>query len=517
MRHLAAVLSILFATWALAERPNVVLIIADDLGYGDLGCYGGTAIPTPRLDQMASEGIRMERAYAPASTCTPTRFSIMTGRYPWRPQKRSTAILDGDAPLAIEPGAPTLPQVLGDAGYHTELVGKWHLGIGDGENVVDFNDYVGPGPLEVGFQKAFYIPATVDRVPCVFIDNHAVAGLDPADPIRVSYSKRVGGVAVGDADAPKLKYGGDKQHSNAVVNGISRIGFMAGGEAARWVDEKITDTLGDRAISAVERGAASEKPYFLMLGLHDPHKPHAPHPRFVGKSACGRRGDAIVQMDWVVGEVLDAIDRSGEGDNTIVVFTSDNGGIIYDGYYDGAVQDLNDHLCNGPLRGHKYLRFEGGCRVPTLVRWPSRVHPGVSDALFLLTDLLASFADLAGVRSLPPNAGQDSIDLSGVLLDASATSLRNYAILQGIGKRLAVVTRDWKFLPKTSGGKPRDIGSGADPRDTRFSEATSYEDMLYDLQEDVGETVNVVEKHPEVAERLRGLLAVEQGKSPNPH
>lgn len=484
-------------------RPNLVIIMADDLGYGDIGCYGGRAIPTPRLDRMAAEGLRMTRCYAPASTCTPTRYAVMTAEYPWRPHDRETSILDGDAPLAIQPGRPTLPQVLSDAGYQTSLVGKWHLGIGDGRNAVDFNKHVGPGPLEVGFRSAFYIPATVDRVPCVFIDGHAVSGLDPADPLRISYLRRVGGVAVGDPDTPRLKYRGDKQHSKAIVNGISRIGYMAGGESAWWVDEQITDTLLAKTREVIT--TESEDPYFLMLGLHDPHVPHAPHPRFVGKSNAGIRGDSIVQLDWLVGEVLDAIDRSPGGENTLVLFTSDNGPTVFDGYDDGSVQANGDHTPAGPLRGSKYLVYEGGCRVPTLVRWRGRVAPGVSDAFFTLTDLLPSFASLAGVGTLPEGVGQDGMDLSDCLVDAAAESTRESAILQGIGNRLAVVTPRWKYVAKNADGAPTDIGRGANPLDKRYADAKSYEDALYDLGVEESERTNVLDAQPEVTERLQGL------------
>jgi len=499
------------ATSHAAERPNVVLIIADDLGFGDLGCYGGEAIPTPHLDRLAGEGLRMTRAYAPASTCTPTRYAIMTGEYAWRPQERSTAILDGDAPLAIEPGRPTLPQVLADGGYRTALVGKWHLGIGDGQTPVDFNGRVGPGPLEVGFGSAFYIPATVDRAPCVFIDGHRVAGLDPSDPIRISYKSRVGGVAVGDPDAPELKYRGDPQHSNAIVNRISRIGYMAGGEAARWVDEEITDVLLGEAKRVIQ--TQSDEPYFLMLGLHDPHVPHAPHPRFVGESNAGRRGDAIVQLDWLVGQVVDAVDAAEQGDDTLIVFTSDNGAIVFDGYYDDAVQANGDHTPVGPLRGAKYLVYEGGCRVPTITRWRGQIDAGVSDAFFSLVDLLPSLATIADAGPLPAGAAPDAIDLASVLTDAEAASPREHTVVQGIRQTLALVTPEWKFIPKNAEGEPGDMGRGANPGAARFAESRVYEDALYDLDTDEGETHNVIDDHPEVAERLRRLLSAEVDKS----
>jgi len=486
-------------------KPNIVFIMTDDLGYGDLGCYGAKQIPTPRIDAFASESLLFTQAYATAATCTPTRYSVMTGDYPWRQTQRQNSILDGDAPLAIDLGQPTLPSVLKDAGYTTALIGKWHLGIGDGKNPVDFNGHVGPGPIEVGFDSAFYIPATVDRVPCVYIEDHAVYNLDPADPIQISYLKKVGNDPTGRERLDLLKYGADNQHSDTIVNGISRIGHMAGGNQARWVDEDITDVLTDRAVSFIE--ANSDKPFFLCLGTHDPHKPHLPHDRFIGKSGVGLRGDSIVQIDWIVGEVLDALDKAGIADNTIVILTSDNGPVLFDGYYDGSTKDNGDHKSAGVYRGHKYLVYEGGTRVPFIVRWPDAIAPGETDELLSLADMLPTLADASGAKP----AGVDGINMLPSWTGTGEV-LRSGLATQGVMGGFAIRQGDWKFIPANAEGVADDIGRGADPRDKRFAEAKMFEDQLYYLVNDPAETRNVIADYPDLAESLQVRLNELLGK-----
>ncbi|MDI1318711.1 MAG: sulfatase-like hydrolase/transferase [bacterium] len=215
---------------ASRAKPNIVLIIADDLGYGDLGCYGATKIKTPNVDRLAGEGVRFTQGYAPSSTCTPSRFSLLTGEYAWREKERRNNILPGDAPLCIAPGRRTLPAMLHQAGYQTGIIGKWHLGLGDGRTPVDFNAEITPGPLEVGFDFSYIIPATVDRVPSVWIENHHVVGLDPADPIVVNYDSNISDDPTGLQRPDLLKQQADRQHSATIVNGISRIGYMKGGK-----------------------------------------------------------------------------------------------------------------------------------------------------------------------------------------------------------------------------------------------------------------------------------------------
>ena len=493
------------------EKPNIIFIITDDLGWGDVGCYG-SKIATPNIDKLASQGSRFTNAYAPSSTCTPTRYSILTGEYAWRRPPKQTGILDGDAPLAIEPGRETLPSMLSEAGYKTALVGKWHLGLGDGKTAVDFNGKISPGPLETGFDSAYFIPATVDRVPCVFIDGHHVDKLDLADPIKISYLGPVADEPAGRDHPEMLKVVADNQHSDVVINGISRIGYMTGGEKARWTDEDIADTITGKAVEFIE--ANKDQPFFLMLGTHDPHVPRAPHPRFVGKSGYGVRGDTVVEIDWVVGEVMKTLDRTGLADNTLVFFTSDNGPVLFDGYFDGSLEDVKDHKPAGGLHGWKYLVYEGGCRVPFIVRWPGKIEPEVNDNMFCLVDMLATVASITGLVYDSATAG-DSMDLSATLLgQAGSGPVRESVVQHGISDTLSIRKGDWKFIPSNAERKTTGIGRGANPKDKRFVEAKVYEDALYDLATDPAESKNVIEDYPAKAAELKALLEkVKEGSS----
>ncbi len=317
-------------------RPkNIVLILADDLGWGDVSCYGAKAVTTPNVDRLAREGMRFSDAHAPASVCTPSRYALMTGEYAWR--KKGTGIATGDAALLIEPGRTTLPSVLKKAGYTTGAVGKWHLGLGLGQEKTDWNREIVPGPREIGFDYSFLIPATGDRTPCVYVENQRVVGLDPADPIKVSYAlneENYPGELDGRKNRDTLKLDWDYGHNFAVVNGIGRIGYMTGGKKARWVDENMADTLAAKGVVFIERN--KDRPFFLYFATHDIHVPRVPNPRFVGKTSMGSRGDVIVQFDFQVGAVLDAIDRCGLAEDTLVVLSSDNGPVLNDGYKDQA-------------------------------------------------------------------------------------------------------------------------------------------------------------------------------------
>lgn len=433
---------------APVARPNIVFILSDDIGYGDLGCYGAQRVKTPNLDRIAREGVRFTDAHAPASVCTPTRFAFLTGKYAWR--QPGTGIAPGNATLLIPTSTPTVASVLKKVGYNTGLVGKWHLGLGTSEP--DFNAELKPGPNEIGFDYAFFIPATGDRVPCVFVENHRVVGLDPKDPIRVSYTGPIGNEPLGSTHPQLLKIKADTSHSKAIVNGISRIGYMTGGTAALWKDEDIADTIARRAVGFLEKQKAGT-PFFLFLAPHDIHEPMVPHPRFRGTSDCGWRGDVIHQLDWTVGEVLGALDRLGFAQDTLVIFTSDNGGAIKDTYDDGTNALHARQPPNGAWRGRKGQLYEGGHRVPFVARWPGRIPAGAeSAALFAHVDMIATFAALTG-QTLPAGAGPDAMNVLPALLAEKGGKARDELVLQNNGQiPLALRSGQWKLISSPAAG-----------------------------------------------------------------
>jgi len=491
----------LFAAFALsaADRPNIVLIYADDLGYGDLSCYGATKVQTPNVDRLAKEGLRFTDAHSPSATCTPSRYAMLTGEYAWR--KRGTGVLPGDAALIIQPGRTTLASMLKNAGYTTGVVGKWHLGLGPGPGKTDWNGDLKPGPLEIGFDYCFVMPATGDRVPCVYVENHRVVGLDPKDPIRVSFSQPFTDEPTGKDHSDLLKMHPSHGHDMTIVNGISRIGYMIGGKSARWKDEDMADDFTRKAVQFVER--SQEKPFFLFFALHDIHVPRVTHSRFAGKTGMGPRGDVIAQLDWCTGEILDTLDRLKLADNTLVIFTSDNGPVVDDGYKDDAVEKLGGHKPAGPLRGGKYSNFEGGTRVPFVVRWPAKVKPGVSDALICQIDFLASFAALTG-QKLDDAGAPDSFNVLPALL-GEAKAGREHLIEHA--SALSLRHGSWKYIEPSRGQKVN--------RNTNTETGNDPGGQLYNLSDDSGETKNLASQHPERVKEMSAFLEKlrEQGRS----
>ena len=471
-----------------ADRPNIILIYADDLGYGDVGCYGATKVQTPNIDRLAKEGLRFTDGHSASATCTPSRYALLTGEYAWR--KKGTGVLPGNASLIIAPGRTTLASQLKRAGYATGVVGKWHLGLGTG--ALDWNGEIKPGPLELGFDYGFVIPATGDRVPCVYVENHRVAGLDPKDPIRVSYGQPIGDMPTGKANPERLKLHPSHGHDQTIIDGISRIGYMTGGKSARWVDEDMADVLTRKAKRFIEEHAGG--PFFLYFATHDIHVPRVPNMRFAGKTEMGPRGDVIAELDWCVGEILATLDRRGLANDTLIIFSSDNGPVIDDGYKDDAVSKLGGHRPAGPLRGGKYSAFEGGTRVPFLVRWPARIKPAVSTALVCQIDLLASLAALAGPK-LGDGDAPDSVDVLAALLGTSATGRDRLVEHAAV---LSLRQGPWKLIEPGRG--PR-INSN-----TNTETGQAGEVQLYNLDEDLGETKNVAAQHPDKLKEMRDLL-----------
>jgi len=469
--------------------PNIVLVYADDLGFGDVSAYGATAIATPNIDRIAAQGLRFTDAHAPAATCTPSRYALLTGEYAWR--RTGTGILPGNAALIIEPGRTTLASMLRTAGYATGVVGKWHLGLGRGD--LDWNGDIAPGPLDLGFDDSFIIPATGDRVPCVYVENRRVVGLDPADPIQVRYGAPVGSEPTGKANPELLTMHPSHGHDQTIVNGIGRIGYMSGGKAARWVDEDIADTITGKAVSFIERH--KDRPFFLYFATHDIHVPRVPHARFAGRSTMGPRGDVVLQFDWTVGEIMRALDRLKLSDNTLLIVTSDNGPVVDDGYRDQAVEKLGGHRPGGPFRGGKYSAFEAGTRVPFIVRWPARVKPGTSQALVSQIDLLASLAALTG-QTLAPGAAPDSHDSLKALLGGSQVG-RAFVVEQAAA--LSLIVGDWKYI------EPRD--GPAVERGTNIELGNSPEPQLYDRGADPGERRNLAAQFPDRVKELAARLA----------
>jgi arylsulfatase A-like enzyme len=473
-----------------AVKPNIIIIYADDLGYGDISCYGASRVNTPNIDRIAKQGLRFTNAHCTSATSTPSRYSLLTGEYAWR--KKGTGVATGDASAIIQPGRTTIATIMKRAGYATGVVGKWHLGLGS-QGGADWNGEIESGPMDIGFDYNFIIPATGDRVPCVFVENRRVAGLDPKDPIRVSYSEPILTEPTGKEHPELLKMLPSHGHDMTIVNGISRIGYMSGGKSALWIDEDIADVITGKAVKFIEKN--KNNPFFLYFSTHDIHVPRVPNQRFAGKSGMGPRGDAILEFDWSVGEILKTVDNLKLSDNTLIIVTSDNGPVVDDGYKDQAVELLNGHTPSGPLRGGKYSLFDGGTRVAFIAKWNGKIKPGISDALFSQIDLMASFSSLTG-QSLKEDEAPDSFDYLNTLLGKSKKG-REW-LVEHAG-RLTILKGNWKFIEPGPGVKVEintNTETGNDPLP-----------QLYNLKNDIGEKNNVASQNPEIVKGLSMLLS----------
>jgi len=473
-------------------KPNVVLIYADDIGYGDLSCNGAKTIKTPNVEMLASQGVRFTNMHSPAASCTPSRYALLTGEYAWRHE--GTGIAAGNAGSIIRPERYTLADMFKSAGYQTGVIGKWHLGLGNKTGTQDWNGHITPGPSDIGFDYSFILAATGDRVPCVYVENERIVNLDPKDPVFVSYEMNFEGEPTGKLNPELLKMLPSHGHNMSIINGISRIGFMKGGKSALWIDEEIADRITSKAVSFIE--IHKDKPFFLYFATQDAHVPRVPNPRFVGKSGMGPRGDAIIEFDWSVGEILKTLKRLGIDKNTVVILSSDNGPVVDDGYKDQAVELLGDHKPAGGFRGGKYSSFEGGTRVPGILSWPGTVKPAVSDKLLCQVDMLATFAGLLKVK-IPVDAAPDSENHLSAWLNNGGKG-REYLVLQNVQNNLSVEDGTWKFIAPGKGP--------AYSKETNIEFGNLDKNQLYNLAEDKGEKENLAIRHPDQVARLSTKL-----------
>ena len=475
-----------------AEKPNIIVIMADDLGYGDLGCYGAKAVKTPNIDRLASEGLRFTSGYCSASTCTPTRFSLLTGTYAFR--QKGTGVAPPNGPALIKPGTETMASILKRAGYATAVVGKWHLGLGDPKP--DWNGELKPGPLEIGFDHCLLLPTTNDRVPQVYVEDHRVRNLDSKDPLWVGDKAPDENHPTGITHRNTLRMNWTHGHNQTIHNGIGRIGFYTGGQQARFRDEDLVNAWTQESNRWIE--AHQSEPFFLFFASHDIHVPRMPHERFQGSTPLGFRGDAIAEFDWSVGEILKTLDRLKLADKTLIVLCSDNGPVLDDGYADGAVEKLGDHTPAGPFSGGKYSVFEGGTRTPFIVRWGGRVKPGVSDEVVCTVDLSASFAALTGV-SLPEQACLDSLNVLPALLGEGGAHGRDHLLQQdNNGMNLGLRMGEWKLV--------RMKNKGASQAVVTMKKRTESGGLhhLYHLTDDPAEEKDVSAQHPD---RVKAMIA----------
>ena len=450
-----------------AQRPNILFLLADDLGCGDLGCYNrGSKIPTPNMDRLAAQGMRLTDAHTPSAVCTPTRYGILTGRYCWRTRLKR-GVLWGYDPLLIEPGRLTVASLLGKQGYATHGIGKWHLGLGS-DRRTDYDRPLRPGPLAVGFGSYFGIPASLDMPPYLFFrDERPVEA--PTKMIEASKPRRAGGAGF----------------------------WRAGPIAPHFRHEDVLPRLADEAVSVLERhaGKSAGKPFFLYLALTAPHTPWLPTAGFRGKSKAGPYGDFTVQVDAVVGRVMDALRKLKLEDNTLLIVASDNGA-----HWTPADIKKYGHSASNHRRGQKADAWEGGHRVPLLARWPGKIRPGsTSDELVCLTDLLATCAELVGAK-LPATAGEDSESLLPVLLGKKRERPIHEAVVHHSGNGVFAIRQgDWKLIDGLGSG-------GFSAPQTEKPKPGGPKGQLYNLAKDPKEKDNLYNSEPDVVKRLAALL-----------
>ena len=478
-------------------QPNVVLIYLDDLGYGDVSSYQLGTLETPNIDKIANGGIRFTNGYASSATCSPSRYALMTGTYPWR-NKKAKIITGGN--LIIDESEMTLPKMFKSMGYQTGVVGKWHLGLGK-DGPIDYNNLISPGPNEVGFDHSYIMADTQDRVPTVYIENGNVVNLDPNDPIEINFDDNDYGLPSGTKNPEMLTMKWHHGHNKAIVNGVPRIGYMKGGEKAKWSDIDMADEFITKAKDYLEK--VKDKPFFLFYSLQQPHVPRTPHPRFVGSSGMGPRGDVIKEADWCIGEMYNYLEENGILENTIIIISSDNGPVLNDGYYDDAVEKLGDHTPAGNLRGGKYSLFEAGTRVPFITYWKGKIKPQVSDEIVTQIDFLNSFSSLIGSEI----KSNDGVDLSNVLFKNTGKG-REELVIEATS-RTAFRQNNWVMIP------PYDL-IAVHPR-VNIELGNSKDHLLFNLEEDISQQNDLSKSNPdklkEMISRYEEILGSDKKKA----
>lgn len=476
------------------ERPNIIWIMADDLGYGDISCYGASRVQTPNIDRIAKQGLRFTDMHACASTSTPSRYGILTGEYPFL--HPGTDVAAGNAASIIKPEQFTLADAMKRAGYRTAALGKWHLGLGSKTGEQDWNSRLDVAPDSLGFDYSYIMAATADRVPCVFIEQGSIANFDPTAPVEVSYRRNFEGEPTG-ASHPELltKLHPSHGHDMSIVNGISRIGFMKGGGKALWRDEDIADSITSHALQFIQQSAGT--PFFMYLCTNDIHVPRMPHERFRGKSPMGLRGEAILSLDETVGAVTAELERLGLTKKTLIIITSDNGPVLDDGYDDKAEELAGDHRPGGPFRGGKYSAFEAGSVVPFIVSWPGHVKKGESKALVSQIDAVSTLAAIAGA-TLPDGAAPNSMNMQKTWLGKSKAS-RPYAIKMAANHTLVLRTPEWKYIEPSNGAPMITFGP-------KIESGYLAKPQLYRFDANPYEQDNQADMHPDVVERMQNTI-----------
>ncbi len=491
-------LCILFSiTCGLRGTPNVVIINADDLGYGDLSCYGATHVQTTRIDQLAAEGRRFTDAHSASAVCTPSRYCLITGEYAFRGDHWSPVFLK--VGLIIDPEQTTIADIMKRAGYATACIGKWHLGFG--KETPDWNGDLKPGPLELGFDYYYGVPVVNSHPPFVYVENHRVVGLVPEDP---------------------FVYG---QRANTQVFPEKRkLDDIGGADAAHalYRDREVGTVLTEKSIQWIQ--ANKQQPFFLYLATTNIHHPFTPAERFVGTSECGRYGDYIHELDWMVGEIMDTLEAEGLAENTLVLFTSDNGGMFNVGGQDAWKAG---HRLNHDLLGFKFGAWEGGHRVPLIARWPGRVPAGtVSDQLVSNVDFLATMAALVD-QPLTDAEAPDSFNILPALTGSPQSQIRDHLVLSALRKtHLTLRKGKWVYIDAQGSGGFRgkletdyerggpgallltkhvnsDIENGKLKPDAPPAQ-------LYDLDADLSQTRNLYNERPEIVRAMKELLVQKQ-------